>query len=415
MVKRTVFFVSDQTGVTAETMGHSLLTQFDGAQYQSVSMPFIATVGQAEEVVRSIDAAARESALRPIVFATLVDDTVREIVQGADALVLDFFAAFLGPLETELGLPSAHASGRAHGMADLATYTARINATNYALANDDGAGARDYASADVILVGVSRSGKTPTCVFLALQYGVYAANYPLAEEDLDSGGLPAVLAPHRHKLFGLTIRAERLQQIRNERRPGSRYASLQQVEYELRAAVGAVRARRLAVPRHDRVQHRGDRQPHPLSTAPAAARAALGPVSAQAGGRGVQEAPRGRLRSRRAGDLDDCRPAFTERALERRPQFRRAARVEAEGAKTFGERAEVGIAQLDAEVAAGVFLLLVATHVAVSRIVEHDGDQVDAVLDGRGQFLDPEQEAAIAADGDHGPVGPARPSRRARC
>jgi [pyruvate, water dikinase]-phosphate phosphotransferase / [pyruvate, water dikinase] kinase len=235
--KRTVFFVSDQTGVTAETMGHSLLTQFDGAQYQSVTLPFVATAGQAAETVRRIDAAARESSLRPIVFATLVDDEVRAVIQGANALVLDFFAAFLGPLETELNLPSAHASGRAHGMADLATYTARINATNYALANDDGAGARDYSSADVVLVGVSRSGKTPTCVYLALQYGVYAANYPLAEEDLDAGRLPAVLAPHRQKLFGLTIRPDRLQQIRSERRPGSRYASLPQVEYELRAAM----------------------------------------------------------------------------------------------------------------------------------------------------------------------------------
>ena len=235
--KRTVYFVSDQTGVTAETMGHSLLTQFDGAQYQSVSLPFIATVAQATEVVRRIDAAARDSALRPIVFATLVDDAVRAVIQGANALVLDFFAAFLGPLETELGLPSAHASGRAHGMADLGAYTARINATNYALANDDGSGARDYASADVVLIGVSRSGKTPTCVYLALQYGVFAANYPLAEEDLDSGALPAVLLPHRQKLFGLTIRPDRLQQIRNERRPGSRYASLQQVQYELRTAL----------------------------------------------------------------------------------------------------------------------------------------------------------------------------------
>ncbi len=237
MGKRTVFFVSDQTGVTAETMGHSLLTQFDGAQYQSVTLPFVATVAQATEAVRRIDAAARESSLRPIVFATLVDDAVRAVVQGANALVLDFFAAFLGPLEAELDLPSAHASGRAHGMADLATYSARINATNFALANDDGAGARDYASADVVLVGVSRSGKTPTCVYLALQYGIYAANYPLAEEDLDAGGLPAVLAPHRQKLFGLTIRPDRLQQIRSERRPGSRYASLPQVEYELRAAM----------------------------------------------------------------------------------------------------------------------------------------------------------------------------------
>ena len=237
MGKRTVFFVSDQTGVTAETMGHSLLTQFDGAQYQSVSLPFIATAAQAAEVVCRIDAAARESALRPIVFATLVDDAVRAVLQQADALVLDFFAAFLGPLEAELAMPSAHASGRAHGMADLAAYTARINATNFALANDDGAGARDYAGADVVLVGVSRSGKTPTCLYLALQYGVYAANYPLADEDLESGELPEVLAPHRNKLFGLTIRPDRLQQIRHERRPDSRYASLQQVQFELRTAL----------------------------------------------------------------------------------------------------------------------------------------------------------------------------------
>lgn len=235
--KRTVFFVSDQTGVTAETMGHSLLTQFDGAQYQSQTLPFIASAAQAEEVVQRIDEAGRASGLRPIVFATLVDDAVRTVLQKANALVLDFFAAFLGPLETELAMPSAHASGRAHGMADLAAYTARINATNFTLANDDGAGARDYASADVVLVGVSRSGKTPTCLYLALQYGVYAANYPLADEDLESGELPPVLQPHKDKLFGLTIRADRLQQIRHERRPNSRYSSLPQIHAELRAAL----------------------------------------------------------------------------------------------------------------------------------------------------------------------------------
>ncbi len=139
VTKRTVFFVSDQTGVTAETMGHSLLTQFDRAEYQSISLPFIATVSQAAEVVQRIDLAARESALRPIVFATLVDDSVRAVLQQANALVLDFFGTFLGPLETELGMASAHASGRAHGMADLAAYSARINATEFfALANDDG-------------------------------------------------------------------------------------------------------------------------------------------------------------------------------------------------------------------------------------------------------------------------------------
>lgn len=233
---RTVFFVSDQTGVTAETMGHSLLTQFQGAPYQSVTLPFVASEAQADEVVARIDAAARDSALRPIVFATLVDDQVRARLQRCNALFLDFFDAFLGPMEAELGVPSAHASGRAHGMADLETYTARINATNFALANDDGSGSRDYGAADVVLVGVSRSGKTPTCLYLALQYGVLAANYPLTDDELENPELPALLLPFRSKLFGLTINPERLQQIRQERRPNSRYASSQQVHYELRAA-----------------------------------------------------------------------------------------------------------------------------------------------------------------------------------
>jgi regulator of PEP synthase PpsR (kinase-PPPase family) len=234
---RTVFFVSDQTGVTAETMGHSLLTQFERSHYRFVTVPFVATPAQALDVVAQIDAAARESGLRPIIFATLVEDQLRAVVQRANGLFLDFFAAFLGPLEAELGMPSAHASGRVHGMADLDAYTTRINATNYALANDDGVGSRDYAAADLLLVGVSRSGKTPTCLYLALQYGVFAANYPLTDEDLDSPELPSALVPFRNKLFGLTISPERLQQIRQERRPNSRYASAQQVQYEVRAAL----------------------------------------------------------------------------------------------------------------------------------------------------------------------------------
>ena len=144
-------------------------------------------------------------------------------VRRADCLFLDFFDAFLGPLEQEFGQPSAHVLGRAHGMADLTAYTLRINATNFALANDDGAQTRDYDRADVILIGVSRSGKTPTCVYMALQYATYAANYPLTEDDLDGGRLPAAVEPYRSKLFGLTIQPDRLQQIRQERRPDSRY------------------------------------------------------------------------------------------------------------------------------------------------------------------------------------------------
>lgn len=236
MTKRTVFFVSDQTGVTAETMGHSLLTQFDGFQFRAITLPFVSTVEKGEEARRRIDAVAGTESLRPIVFSTLVKDDVREVVKRSNGLFLDFFDAFLGPLEAELQAKSSHATGRAHGMADLAAYTARINATNFALANDDGTQTRDYGSADVILIGVSRSGKTPTCLYMALQYGVYAANYPLTEEDLEAVRLPAALAPFKRKLYGLTIRPDRLQQIRTERKPESRYASAPQVAFEVRAA-----------------------------------------------------------------------------------------------------------------------------------------------------------------------------------
>ncbi len=234
--KRTVFFVSDQTGVTAETMGHSLLTQFDSLEFRPVTLPFISSVDKAVEAVARIDAVALEDGVRPVVFSTLVRDEVREVVKRANCLYLDFFDAFLGPLEQELGQPSSHAQGRAHGMTDLAAYTARINATNFALANDDGAQTRDYDKADVILIGVSRSGKTPTCVYMALQYGIFAANYPLTEDDLEGSRLPASLVPFVGKLFGLTIRPDRLQQIRQERRPESRYASMQQCTFELRSA-----------------------------------------------------------------------------------------------------------------------------------------------------------------------------------
>ena len=235
MSHRTVFFVSDQTGVTAETLGHSLMTQFEGLEYRPVTLPFVSSLDKAHEAVRRINRAAEDEGLRPIVFSTLVQDELRDVVVGANALFLDLFSAFVGPLERELNTRSTHRAGRAHGIADLAAYTTRINATNFALANDDGTGG-DYAHADVVLVGVSRVGKTPTCVYMALQYGVFAANYPLTEDDLEAGRLPARLEPFRAKLYALTIKPERLQQIRSERRPQSRYASRQQVLYELRTA-----------------------------------------------------------------------------------------------------------------------------------------------------------------------------------
>jgi regulator of PEP synthase PpsR (kinase-PPPase family) len=236
MNERTAFFLSDQTGVTAETLGHSLLVQFDAQKFRQVTLPFIDTEDKARAAVKRIDEACEKDDLRPIVFSTLVQPECRKIVRQSRGLHLDIFDAFLESLEVELQERPSHKLGQAHGMSDLNAYMKRIEATNYALANDDGGIDRNYDQADVILIGVSRSGKTPTCLYLALQYGVYAANYPLTEEEFESGKLPDILLKHRRKLYGLTISSERLRQIRKERRPMGRYASVQQVRYELREA-----------------------------------------------------------------------------------------------------------------------------------------------------------------------------------
>jgi regulator of PEP synthase PpsR (kinase-PPPase family) len=234
---RTVCFVSDRTGITAETLGHSLLSQFDGLDIRTFTMPFVASPEQARGVVARIDAIAKEEGARPIIFCTIVDDATRAIVKNANGFFLDFFDAFLAPLESELLMRSAHVTGRGtHSTITDPAYAARIEATNFALANDDGSGARDYRSAEVVLIGVSRTGKTPTSLYMALRYGIFSANYPLTDDELESATLPAVLVPHQRKLHGLTIKPERLQQIRNERRPGSRYASARQVQYEVRTA-----------------------------------------------------------------------------------------------------------------------------------------------------------------------------------
>lgn len=234
MHERTVFFLSDQTGVTAETLGHSLLTQFDGQNFRHVTLPFIDSDDKVREAVRKIDAAGDQDNHRPIVFSTLVQDKFRAIVKQANGLHLDIFDVFLEPLGMELGQEATREPGRAHGMSDIDAYMKRIEATNFALANDDGAISRNYDRADVILLGVSRSGKTPTCLYLALQYGVYAANYPLTDEEFETATLPDFLVKQKNKLYGLSIAPERLRQIRKERRPIGKYSSVQQVRYELR-------------------------------------------------------------------------------------------------------------------------------------------------------------------------------------
>ena len=249
MKERAVFFLSDQTGITAEALGHSLITQFTGQNFRQMTLPFIDSEDKAREAVQTINSASKGDTLRPIVFSTLVQPELREIVKDAEGLHLDIFDAFLESLSTELEASPTFALGGAHGMSDIDTYMRRMEATNFALANDDGGISRNYDAADVILVGVSRSGKTPTCLYLALQYGVYAANYPLTDEELENGTLPDFLVEQKHKLYGLTIAPERLQQIRKERRPLGKYSTAQQVRFELREAAKIFR--RYGIPNVD--------------------------------------------------------------------------------------------------------------------------------------------------------------------
>ncbi len=243
---RTVFFVSDRTGITVETIGRSLLTQFDGIEFVQIAVPFVDSEDKARAVVARIDACAAEGQ-QPLVFSTQVRPELRAILAASRGLYLDIFATFLVPLEQSLGRDSSHSIGRSHGMQDTTRYDSRMDAVNFALSCDDGVGTQYYASADVIIVGVSRSGKTPTCLYLAMQYGLLAANYPITDEDLEEMRLPSELAANRARLMGLTIAPERLQQIRQERRPDSTYASLRQYQYEVRQLDALFRREQLPV------------------------------------------------------------------------------------------------------------------------------------------------------------------------
>ena len=238
---RSAFFISDRTGITAEMLGHSLLTQFEQISFNGTTLPFIDSEDKAQAAVEQINAAARRDGVRPLVFSTLVDASISAVVARADALVLDCFQVFIAPMEAELGMRSSHEVGLSHSTANSAGYFRRIDAVNFALSYDDGQSTRELDHADVILIGVSRSGKTPTCLYLALQYGIKAANYPLIPEDFGAMQLPGVLTRMRSKLFGLTIMPDRLHQIRNERRPGSQYASLPNCVAEVREGEALMR------------------------------------------------------------------------------------------------------------------------------------------------------------------------------
>ena len=235
---RSVFFISDGTAITSETLGRSILSQFPTVPFETRVIPYVDTLDRADEAVNQINLAHQRDGVKPLVFDTIVDPVIRERINGADAFNLDIYEGLISKISDEIKVQPAPHTGHAHGDVDSENYKSRIDAVHFALDNDDGARTTHYDAADIILIGVSRSGKTPTSLYLALQFGIRAANYPLTEDDLYENSLPKALKPYRDKLFGLVIDADRLVKIRNERRAGSRYASYQQCQQELRAIQG---------------------------------------------------------------------------------------------------------------------------------------------------------------------------------
>ncbi len=235
-MRRSAFFVSDSTGITAETLGKSLLAQFENLEFDKTVLPFVDTPEKAQLAVGRINDAAERDGAPPIIFDTVVNEQIRNIIAGSNGVLMDIFSTFLEPLERALSMKSALTVGRGHSRDAELRYQQRIDAVNYAMENDDGARISHYDKAQIILIGVSRCGKTPSCLYMAMQHGVFAANYPLTDEDLEYGQIPKPLQAHRSKLYGLTIDPQRLAAIRHERRPNSRYANIAKCEDEVRMA-----------------------------------------------------------------------------------------------------------------------------------------------------------------------------------
>lgn len=238
---RSAFFISDGTAITAETLGRSLLAQFANTKFDIEVIPYVETLELAEQAVIRINQAYEQSGLKPLVFDTIVSDDIRNKINSANACNLDIYEGIISKIAEEIGEQVKLHKGVTHGVTDNKKYDDRIEAVHFALDNDDGGKIRHYDQADIILVGLSRSGKTPTSLYLALQFGIRAANYPLTEEDLNSPYLPAVLKPYKDKIFGLTIDTDRLIKIREQRIFGTRYASAEQCQAE-QAAISAIYA-----------------------------------------------------------------------------------------------------------------------------------------------------------------------------
>lgn len=240
-VKRTAFIVSDRTGLTAEAMAHSLLSQFPAIEFEIETFTFVDSTVKAAELVQRCKDIRVETGISPLLFLTIVNDDLRELFTEADINVFDLFETFIGPMESLLGVESSHSIGKSHGVQDEKAYTSRIAAVHFALQTDDGLDIEHYRKADMIIVGVSRCGKTPVSLYLSLHYGIYVSNYPMTDHELEQKQLPAALEAYKDKLFGLTIDPYRLLQIRQQRYQGSSYSDAATCQREIAQAEGLFR------------------------------------------------------------------------------------------------------------------------------------------------------------------------------
>jgi len=234
--KRTVYFVSESTGITAETLGHSLLSQFPHIEFTYHHRSFVDTEEKANKLVNEIAENSKDTGFKPLVFATMPEKQINQVLKSADCHYYEVFESILDKIGHDLHTEPTRESGLSHGLVNEKTYDARIDALNYTLMHDDAMVLKTLHEADVIIVGVSRSGKTPTSLYLALKFGIKAANYPITDDDFDRDELPQVLLDNKDKLVATTIKAKRLQQIREKRRPNSQYSSLQTCKTEIKKA-----------------------------------------------------------------------------------------------------------------------------------------------------------------------------------
>ncbi len=240
-MERRVFFISDRTGISAETLGETLLTQFQNIKFLRTDIPFVTTPEKARSAVAQITAAEEMDGVAPLIFSTLTDPESQSIIAAGTRHVFDLFGTYIKPLERALGVNSSHTAGRMHGMTNSDEYQHRVDALNFTLDHDDGLRPKGLSQANVVLVGVSRSGKTPTSLYLAMHFHLKTANYPLNEEDLQYGSLPEQLKPVHARIFGLSIKPEQLSRIRHGRRPNSRYSSMEQCMFEVQRAEAVYR------------------------------------------------------------------------------------------------------------------------------------------------------------------------------